>query len=809
MVDDLRYALRSLLNSRGFTAVALLVIALSVGAIAPIYSIVDAALLRPLPYPDAANLVIVRDSDIPVSQVGRLPMSQRNYVDWSVHRQGLDGIAGIRGAGRVEATIDGTVHTFSVSRVSGNFFSILREVPVPGRAIVDDDLVGGRRVAVITPGLWRRVFGGREDILGQTLTFENATYEVVGVTREGFLYPAGSSAPSDVFTPLVIAPAQRASTQRGAPFLTAIGRLGDGVSLEQAQAAMDRVAASLRAEYPGWEAGVTLQPYHEFVTGRSATWMRLLLWGVILVFLTMCANVANLLLARAGARRREIGVRAALGASRMRIARQLLLESLLLALAGTAAGLLIGWWVLDLLRQSLPPGVPRAIEIALDWRVLAIAAMAALVTGAIFGLAPALFGTRVDLTSALKSGGAGAMAGGAARLRSLLIVGEVAVGLVLLVGALLFGASFLKVTSVPLGVAYENVVTFPFQYDSRSLPGDDFWAPYDRAHMLADRLVAQLRAVPGVEAVAATSATPFGGGRSQFSYRLPGRPDFKWSRESHGMVSMKMVSADYLQLLRIPLIRGRYLNDQDTREAEGAVVVSESAARMIWPGEDPIGQEINLQKHLRVVGIVADVRMGGPETDPWPDVYVPLLQGRGTTAGTLIVRTSLPAEQLLPSLRAAIARVDSSQQIRNVTTLESQLSALLAQRRFNMIVVGTFGGLAVLIAAIGLYGVIAYLVTQRTREIGVRMALGASRGSVFRLVLRRAGALTALGLAVGAGGVWYFSAAVRAFLFQLDPLEPRVLAAAIVVMALTALAAALIPARRAASVDPLIALRQD
>ncbi|MEX2272329.1 MAG: ABC transporter permease [Vicinamibacterales bacterium] len=401
MADDLRYAVRSLLNSRGFTAVSVLVIALSIGAITPIFSIVDAALLRPLPYPDSDRLVIVRDSDIPVAS-GRLPMSQRNYFDWAERQQGFEAIAAIRSGGRPDVRVGGTEYQTWISRVSGNFFDVLRQVPALGRAITGDDVAQSNRVVVITHGFWQRVFGGRPDVVGQTIAFDNATYEVIGVARERFLYPAGSRVPSEIFAPLVIPPAQRLATQRGIPFLTAIGRLRNDVGISEAQASMDAVGAALRREHPGWQAGVVLQPYHEYVTGRAAKWMRLLVWGVALVFLIMCANVANLLLARGGARRKEVGVRSALGASRYRIARQLLIESMLVAAAGTAAGLLLGWWILEAYRTAIPAGLPRANEIALDWRVLSIAAVAAAVTGGIFGLAPALVATRIDLTSSLR-----------------------------------------------------------------------------------------------------------------------------------------------------------------------------------------------------------------------------------------------------------------------------------------------------------------------------------------------------------------------------------------------------------------------
>ena len=812
MADDLRYAVRSLLNSRGFTAVALLVIALSVGAIAPIYAIVDAVSLRPLPYPDADRLVVVRDADIPAS-TGRLPMSQRNYFDWAERQQGFEGIAAYRGATLALIDPGGQEIDVAAGRVTGNFFDVLKSSPRLGRAIAGYDIARNANVAVLSHGLWKRIFGGRADVLGRLVTIGGAPHEVVGVLPERFAFPAGASRPYEVFLPLIVPPAQRLASVRGAPFLTAIGRVNEGTSIAGAQTAMDGVAAALRREHPGWDAGVMLQPYHDFVTGSTATWMRLLLAGVVLVFLIMCANVANLLLARAGGRGREVALRAALGASRIRIARQLVLESLLLAVLGTAAGLLVGWWLLDTLRNAMPAGIPRAREIALDWRVLIVSAIAATVTGVVFGVVPAAFASRVDLSTSLKGSGTSKHASGS-RVRHALVVAEVAVALVLLAGALMFTGSFLKVSTVPLGVDYEGVAVVPLQIPlpragSITRVNNEFWAARERAHDLADRVVAAVRAVPGVLDVAAASGFPFAGGSTRFSYELPGKPGFRWTRDQHEMVAMKMVSPNYLELLRIPLLRGRYLRATDSRDAEGALVLSETAARMMFPGEDPIGQEVDLQKHLRVVGVVADVRMGGPENAPHPDVYVPMLQGRGTMVQALLVRTALPVEQMLPSIRAAMQSVDASQRPAEVTTLEARLAAMLAQRRFNMLVVGSFGALGILIAAIGLYGVMAYLVTQRTHEIGVRMALGASRARVLGLVLRRAALLTALGLAIGGAGVWYFSAGVRAFLFELSPLDARVMAAAVAIMAAAAIAAALIPARRAASIDPLVALRQD
>jgi len=811
MVDDVRYAIRSLISTRGFSVVAFLVIALSVGAIAPIFSIVDAALLRPLPYPDPARLAIVRDIDIPAAQAGRLPMSQRNYLDWRERQQGFEAVAAIRG-NSVLFDAAGGEQEGNIARVTGDFFSVVRQTPITGRLLTRDDEANDRRVAVISNGLWKRLFAGRQDVIGQMLRVGPTAYEVVGVTRQDFAFPAGSLRPYDAFVPLVVPPAERLRP-RGQPFLTALGRLRQDVTLGQAQAAMDGVAAALQREHPDWDPRVVVQPYHEYVTGRAANWMTLLLWGVALVFLIMCANVANLLLARGGARRREVGVRAALGASRARIARQLVIESLLLAVAGTAAGLVIGWWMLDVLRAAIPAGIPRVSEIALDWRIVGIAGAAALITGGTFGLAPAILSTRVDLSSALKSGPAAGTPAASSRLRNLLIVGEVGVALVLLVGALLFVTSFLKVTSIPLGVDYQNVVIAPLQLRPPESGivriTEDFWARQDRVHDLADRIVERVRAVPGVEDVAAASGFPFAGGSTRFSYELPGRPGFKWTRGQHDMVAMKMVSPNYLEMLKIPLIRGRYLRASDTREAEGAIVLSETAARMIWPGEDPIGQEIDLQKRLRVVGVVADVRMGGPEMEPWPDVYVPMLQGRGTMVQALLVRTRLPAEELLPSLRTAMQSVDQSQKVWEVATLEARLASMLAQRRFNMLVAMSFGAIGVLIAAIGLYGVMAYLVSQRRHEIGVRMALGASRARVVRLVLSRAALLVAAGLVGGGLGVWQFASAARAFLFQLDPLDGWVIASAAALVALTALAASVIPARRAASIDPLVALRQD
>jgi putative ABC transport system permease protein len=490
-------------------------------------------------------------------------------------------------------------------------------------------------------------------------------------------------------------------------------------------------------------------------------------------------------------------------------ARQLVLEGLLLALAGTAFGIVIGRWGLELLLTSLPPGIPRATEIALDWRLLGIAGLAAVVTGILFGLTPAAFSTRVDVSSALKGGRTGSAGGSGLRIRSLLIVGEMALALILLMAALLFGASFLRVTSVPLGIDYRNVAMVSVENRFERSAGEDIFAPNNRFHDLVGRIVERVAAEPGVQAIAATSGVAFSVGKASFSYELPGRPDFTWQRDRDPMLTMKLVSPNYHDLLRIPLRRGRLLQQTDVREAPGVVVVSESAARQIWPGEDPIGQRIDLQKVLTVVGVVADVRMGGPEADPWPDVYVPVAQGVGTVAGTLLIRTALPTEQMLPAVRAAIQDVDPAQRAADVRTMESYLDRMLAPRRFNMLVVGAFGVLGVLIAAIGLYGVMAYVVTQRTHEIGIRMALGATRLRVIGMVLSRAALLALAGLVIGAAGVWYFARLVQSFLFELESLDARVASAAVAVMALAAFLAAAIPARRAASVDPLVALRQD
>jgi putative ABC transport system permease protein len=723
----------------------------------------------------------------------------------------------VQSRGATWTTAHGDEIAVRVAAVSGDFFPLFRQTAASGTLLSAEGVASSGPVAVVSHKFWQRYLESDPGALGKLLVLEPdwsgrmrrmgaAEYRIVGVSADDFAYPAGSTTPIDVFVPLVVTPEERTGSRRTR--VSVLARLPDGATGDGAQAALDVLAANLAQDDPDGP-GLWVQSYRDAVVGRVD---QLDAAPAVGRRPGLPHHVRERRQPAAGARERPAsGSCGADGARRatMADARQLVLEGLLLALAGTAFGIVIGRWGLELLLTSLPPGIPRATEIALDWRLLGIAGLAAVVTGILFGLTPAAFSTRVDVSSALKGGRTGSAGGSGLRIRSLLIVGEMALALILLMAALLFGASFLRVTSVPLGIDYRNVAMVSVENRFERSAGEDIFAPNNRFHDLVGRIVERVAAEPGVQAIAATSGVAFSVGKASFSYELPGRPDFTWQRDRDPMLTMKLVSPNYHDLLRIPLRRGRLLQQTDVREAPGVVVVSESAARQIWPGEDPIGQRIDLQKVLTVVGVVADVRMGGPEADPWPDVYVPVAQGVGTVAGTLLIRTALPTEQMLPAVRAAIQDVDPAQRAADVRTMESYLDRMLAPRRFNMLVVGAFGVLGVLIAAIGLYGVMAYVVTQRTHEIGIRMALGATRLRVIGMVLSRAALLALAGLVIGAAGVWYFARLVQSFLFELEPLDARVASAAVAVMALAAFLAAAIPARRAASVDPLVALRQD
>jgi len=773
--------------------------------------VVDAVVLRALPFDEHDRLVAVgeRRTDTRAADPTRDPLqlssaAPQNYIDWAAQQQVFSSIAAIAGGAVTLTPTGGEPEDLRSQRVTAGFFDVLRARPAIGRPFTAEHEVDGRhRVAVLSDALWRRRFGADPGIIGQTIPLDAGTHEVIGVMAADFAYPVGAVRPTDVWVPYVVPANERVrNPQSISIYLQTIARLKPGVSIQQAQAQMDQISAAIRTAHPEWNKGSVagVRPLIDHVLGaRTKSWLLLLLGAVGMVLLIACANVANLLLARATAREREIGIRAALGAGRWRLIRQLLIESVTLSAVATACSVVLAWWAIGLLRNAMPEGVPRVAAIALDLRVLGAAAGLSLLTGMLFGIVPALQLSRPDLTQALKDGGRGSVGAGRQRLRSVLVVAEVAIAVVLLVGAALFIGSFAALMRIDPGFDPDRVLTV--QISPRWEPGTG--GPNKTAAFL--QILDQLRGTPELTYASIISGgMPFGGSMSSTTLRIPGR-----KVDGNSNVSVRRVTPDYHRTLRIPLRAGRLFADTDRQNSPAVVIVNESAARKFFPGEDPVGRavEISSDEPQTIVGVVGDVHQTSLEAPATAEAYLLVSQGE-IGAGELLVRTSGDPYRVLPSVKTAVLAAMPDVPLRNVRTMEELMARRVAQRRLNMLLLGLFGLLGLVIAAVGIYGVLAYVVAQRTREIGVRMALGASRSAVIAMVMRSAALMVVAGLVIGGAGAWYLSAAAKAFLFRLEATEPRAFAAALATLALAAFVASAIPARRAASVDPMTALRE-
>ena len=820
MVDDLRASFRSLRSTPTFTVVALLVLTLGIGATTAVFSVVDAVVLRGLPFDEYDRLVAVGQRTVPRPDAPRAGANDdpsalsssapQNYVDWAAQQQVFESMAAVTGSAFTLREAGADPEEIRSQRVTAGFFNVLRQQPAIGRAfVVDNEIEGRDRVAVLSDSLWRRRFGADPHIVGKLIPLEGGAYEVVGVMPPDFQYPIGAARATDLYVPYVVPADERIRDPNNfSYYLQAIARLKPGVTLEQAQANLDQISAALTREYPVWNKDVKAgaRPLQDFLVGaRTRQWMLMLLGAVGIVLLIACVNVANLLLARASAREREVGIRAALGAGRWRLIRGLMVESVLLSTIGTALAVLVAWWGIAVLRAAMPDSVPRVASIALDLRVLGAAAALALVTGLLAGIVPALQVSRPNLTQALKDGARGA-SGGAARqnLRHALVIIEVALSVVLLVGAALFIGSFRSLMKIDPGFNPDHVLTASLQprLDRNISTGNtlpDYSAPFTA-------IVQQIARTPGVTYASVISGgMPLGGSMSSTSIKIPGRT----LDGRAGSISIRGVTPDYHKAIGIPLRAGRYLERTDDAKAPPAMLINESAAKTLFPGQNALGQTaIMNNKTWTVVGVVGDVYQSSLETDPRTEAYVPIVQ-RPAIFAELIVRTTGDPYVALPAVKAAVLAELPDIPLRNVRTMEELIGRRVAQRRLNMLLLGLFGLLGLVISAVGIYGLMAYLVSQRTREIGVRMALGAPKWTVVRSVLARASVLLSCGLVIGTVAAWYLSATAQAFLFRMDVTDPRAFAAAIGVLAAAGLLASAIPARRAASVNPIIALRSE
>jgi putative ABC transport system permease protein len=801
IIQDLRYAVRMMLKQPVFTAVAVIALALGIGANTAIFTVVNAVLLRPLPYHDPDSLVWVWDTQ---PQLARAPTSLPDFIDWREQNQSFESLAAFLNGNMFVDDGSGVQET-PVGLVTPDFFSVFRVKPVLGRTFTEEETQPGRhRVAVLSQGMWQRRFGADPNVLGQTIQLSGAAYTIIGVLPAGFSYPNEAQ----LWRPIQIDPKQ---LNRGPHYLQVVGRLRSGVTIQQAQAEMSTIASHLAEQYPDKIAGhgVKLELLSDRVVGNIGTALFVLLGAVGFVLLIACANVANLQMVRAGARQKEIAIRTALGAGRSRIIRQLLTESILLAVAGGGAGLLVAVWGVNSLVSLSTDTIPRVREIGIDGKVAFFTILVSLVTGVVFGLAPALQVSKPDLVDALKESSRTTPGARHNTLRSALVVTEVALSLVLLIGSGLMIRSFAKLNSVHPGFDPENVATMGVTLLRANYPDD--------THVAAtySQLLEQLAAAPGVESVGATTELPLSGASTSDYFTIEGRPAIPKAEQP--LTECRTVTPHFFESMRIPLLAGRDFTPTDTKQSPNVAVVNEVFARLFFPGEDPLGHRLNLQGQFRdplvIVGVVGNVRDFGLDEQPKPGIYYPYLQSPLfedlSRSLTLVIRTKSDPASLMESLRAEMLSMDKTLPVYSLKPMTEYLHDSLSRRRFNMVLLSVFAAVALVLAAVGIYGVISYTVSQRTHEIGIRLAIGAHAGNILRLVIGQAMLLTIIGIALGLAASFALTRLLESLLFEVSATDPLTFAVIAVILTGVALAACFVPARRATKVDPMIALRYE
>ena len=848
LLQDLRYGIRTLANSPGFTAAALLSLALGIGINTAIFSVVNAVLVRPLPYREPDRLVDV--SEVP-PKGGSFAVAPATFLDWRRQSKVFEDMAAISNPTVAWTGVQEPVR-IRASRVSASFFPLLGIRPALGRTFLAEEDAGGRGVAVLSHELWQRQFGGDAGILGRTLTLDDEAYAVVGVMPLGFrviLRPWDPVA-AEMWLPDPFH--SDPPTQRVIHRLGAIARLKPGVSLEQAQAEMDRIARGLAQAHPdsNKDWGVALTPLQDHLVKSVRTPLLMLMGAVVCVLLIACGNIANLLLTRASQRQREIGVRNALGAGRLRLARQLLTESLLLALAGGAAGLLLARWGNRALIALAPGSIPRLDEAALDSRVLAFTLIVAVLTGLLFGLAPALQGSRPSLNEWLKEGGGSGSAGPRRqRFRSALVAVEVAMALVLLAGAGLMVKSFLRYQAVARGFDLENVLTTRVsmpraRYAEQTGTGGGekiagwaptpmklaegirLWSVRPEQTAFVEGVVERVAALPEVQAAGAIDYLPAGRISRGLGFGIEGRSD----PDQRPVAWYRAVTPGCLRAMGIPLLRGRHFTEADTEQSPRVVIISEAVARRFWPDADPLGERLRMrdgvadtERLFEIVGVAGNTKQNLQNVlslGSWGRLdqvlYFPYRQQaqayvdyniHSRLSVNFVVRTRSDPKAVAPVLRAALKELDPDQPIESITTLKQLVSDADRDHRFYLLLLGVFAALAAGLAAVGVYGVMSYAVAQRRHEIGVRMALGAGAGDVVKLVLRQGLAVTLIGVALGLLAAMGLTRFVASLLYGVSPTDPGTLALVACGLIAVSLLACYVPARRATKLDPITAIR--
>jgi predicted permease len=812
-LSDIRYGLRLLRRTPGFAGLAVVTLALGIGATTAVFSLVNAVLLRDLPYRDPARLVFLYE---PIPGIPRAPLEawapvNGDFFTWQRQSRSFASMAMFT-KGQLNASLgDATGHATgdaafdaTGSRVTADFFRTLGVSPVLGRAVDNADTQPGHAgVVVISHSLWRSRFGGESNVLGKEMLINARPYRIIGVMPAGFAFPHGTESleavgkSTDIWLPWTMTPQQRASRDDNPG--NAIGRLRPGVSLSQAQAEIAAITSRFDPPFQQLNKkpqGVVRQ-FDEEITGGSRRPLLIFMAAVLLVLLIACSNVAGLGLARASGRAQEISVRTALGATRLRLVRQLLAESLCVALAGGVLGMAAAFWIVRLLVNFHAANIPRMEETSIDGRVLLFTVCVSLAAAVLSGLFPAWSGSRCNLNEAIKESGARSVKGGASRLHSGLIVAEMALTIVLLTGSGLLIRSFLKLRSVDKGFASLSTVTMGIHLDGR-------YNQPQRQNEFFHTLLARAQAVPGVQEAAAIDRVPLGGGESLSLIEVEGYPfDGKTSFES------RSVTPRYFAAMGIPLLEGRAFDDGDAAGRTPVIIVSGSFERRYFPGQSALGRRVHTSGWRIIVGVVADVRMRELDSTPPMQIYLPLWQGWPTGSVAVVVRGTLPPDQTASALRGLLRNADPALAAADVRTMDQLVSEASAERRFQTLVLTVFGGISLFLSLLGLYALMAYSVQRRTAEIGIRMALGAQRSAVMGLVLRQAATLWLGGIALGFACAWSVTRWMRSLLFEVQPTDPLTFAGVATLFCAVAAIACYVPARRATQVDPAISLRYE